>query len=188
MRTFLTTLLFTISALMFTNMAHATPFVKQSTSETTAETTIAKTPMASSVLNAKQQRKAARKAKRVARWQKRLVKWQERAASDSEVAAIVAYLTIFGFLISLLALHEEGDEYSAFHLRQALGLALVGVALSLAGFILLFIPLIGGIVIGVFYLVLLIAFIISLIRAISGSTEPIFLFGEKFQDWFSGIQ
>ncbi|MEM1324617.1 MAG: hypothetical protein AAGI23_01625 [Bacteroidota bacterium] len=181
-------------ALLFTPTAEATPLVRNSTETTsTAQNATAATPYVVDVLDSKQQRKAAKKAekrqKRVERMKKRLAKWQSRADDDSKTAAIIAYITIFGFLISLLALHEEGNEYSAFHLRQALGISVVAVALSIIGSVFTLLTLgIGAILVSLLFLVVLIAWIISLVRAIKGSTEPVFLFGNQFQKWFSGIK
>ena len=117
MRTFLTSCLLTLTALLFTPSAEATPLVRNSTAETTnVEHTVATTPYAVDAVNMKQQQKAAKKAakhqKRIERMKKRLAKWQSRAVDDdAKTAAIVAYITIFGFLISLLALHEEGSNH-----------------------------------------------------------------------------
>lgn len=194
MRTVLTTSLLMLVALLFTPTAEATPLVRNSTETTsTAQNATAATPYVVDVLDSKQQRKAAKKAekrqKRVERMKKRLAKWQSRADDDSKTAAIIAYITIFGFLISLLALHEEGNEYSAFHLRQALGISVVAVALSIIGSVFTLLTLgIGAILVSLLFLVVLIAWIISLVRAIKGSTEPVFLFGNQFQKWFSGIK
>ena len=87
MRTFLTSCLLTLTALLFTPSAEATPLVRNSTTETTnVERTVATTPYAVDAVNMKQQQKAAKKAakhqKRIERMKKRLAKWQSRAVDD----------------------------------------------------------------------------------------------------------
>ena len=53
--------------------------------------------------------------------------------------------------------------------------------------ILAFIPIVGWILIPVWSLLFLIAWIIGLIGAIKGEMKPVFFFGKKYQKWFSGI-
>lgn len=130
----------------------------------------------------KEERKAARKMKRM---EKRIAKYLPLGDEDSgRTAAIVAYVTIFGFLISLLALHEKGNSFSAFHLRQALGLALVFIG---GGIVLSLIPILGWVLLPFWTLFCLITWILGLVGAVNGSTKPIFLFGKAYQKWFKGI-
>ncbi|MEM0994246.1 MAG: hypothetical protein AAGI49_14500 [Bacteroidota bacterium] len=149
----------------------------------TVERTTLDDRSAINTMSKKQARKALKQERKLQRLKKRVAKWQARAEDDSQTAAIIAYITLIGFLISLLALHEEGDEFSAFHLRQSLGIFVVAVALGIIGII----PIVGWIVAAIGSILLLIAWIIGLVGAINGSTKPVFLLGEQFQSWFSGI-
>ncbi|MEN0049948.1 MAG: hypothetical protein AAF806_22995 [Bacteroidota bacterium] len=136
------------------------------------------------MLSKKEAKKLAKKQKRAERFMKKLEKIKARSEDGGKVAAIVGYLGLIGFLISLLAIHEKGEEFSAFHLRQSLGLTIVGVALGVIGII----PILGWIVAGVGILLVFIAWIIGLVGAINGTTKPVFLLGNQFQKWFSGIE
>lgn len=129
----------------------------------------------------KKEKKAQRKMDRM---QKKMEKFMAAGdADEGKVAAIVGYLTIFGLLISLLALHKKGNEFSAFHLRQSLGLTIMGLIFTVIAII----PILGWIVAAVGSLLLLVSWIIGIIGAATGSTKPVFFFGKKYQKWFSGI-
>ncbi|MFK7950558.1 MAG: DUF4870 domain-containing protein [Saprospiraceae bacterium] len=106
------------------------------------------------------------------------------ADDDEKKAAIVAYITLIGFLISMFSLHKEGDKLSAFHLRQSLGLMVVGLCSS----ILLFIPILGWLAYGVIAILLLISWIIGLVSAINEEKKEVFFFGKAFQKWFKNIK
>lgn len=115
----------------------------------------------------------------------KVVKKIKKTMADEKTAAIVSYLFLIGWLVSLLALHEKGNSLSAFHLRQTLGLMLVSIVLSIG---LGFIPIVGSILSGVFSIVILIAWIMGLISAINEEEKPTFLFGKMYQEWFKGIE
>jgi len=103
--------------------------------------------------------------------------------SDGKTAAIVSYLWLLGLLIAWLALHQEGNSFSAFHIRQALGIAIAGIALGIIAII----PIVGWIAAAVGGILLFIDWIIGFIGALSGTAKPVFFLGKQFQKWFSGI-
>jgi len=80
-------------------------------------------------------------------------------------------------------MHKKGNAFSAFHLRQSLGIYLIGVILGVIAIV----PIIGWIIAAVGVLLLFINWIIGIIGAASGSTKPVFLFGKAFQNWFKNI-
>lgn len=52
--------------------------------------------------------------------------------SNNKIVGVLAYITIFGFIIALiLNAEKKGSErsFNAFHLRQALGLGLIQIAI-----------------------------------------------------------
>ena len=53
--------------------------------------------------------------------------------------AIVAYLTIIGWIIALVMNNNNKSEFASFHIRQSLGIILLGVAGRIVGEL----PLIG---------------------------------------------
>jgi hypothetical protein len=94
---------------------------------------------------------------------------------DSRVKAIIAHITIVGWIIALVINSSNKEEYASFYLRQTLGIHILWMVLSL-------IPVIGwilGIVLFAFWL-------LSLVYAVQGQMK-IIPFGEHFQTWFSSL-
>jgi hypothetical protein len=94
---------------------------------------------------------------------------------DARVKAIVAHITIIGWVIAVVMNSNEKEEYTSFYLRQTLGIHLVSMLIS-------WIPVIGwflGIVVFAFWL-------LSFIYTIQGDMKVI-PFGEYFQDWFKAL-
>lgn len=96
--------------------------------------------------------------------------------SDGKNVAIIAHITIIGWIIALIMNGSNKTELGSFYIRQMLGLALIAVITS---WIPIFNLLMG--------LVLLVAWIMSLVGALGGQMKPTFLFGKQFQEWFKGL-
>ncbi|NRD24978.1 YtxH domain-containing protein, partial [Winogradskyella litoriviva] len=63
-----------------------------------------------------------------------------------------------------------------FYVRQVLGFIIIAMVTS-------WIPFVNI----VMWLVLLVAWIMSLVAALGGQMKPTFLLGKQFQEWFKGI-
>ncbi|PVW15638.1 hypothetical protein [Marixanthomonas spongiae] len=96
--------------------------------------------------------------------------------------AIIAYITLIGWIIALVMHNNNKTDLGAFHLRQMLGLMLLGLALSVLN-MLLDIYFLGVII----QLGMLVLWILGLVSAVQGEKKPIPLLGEQFQQWFAGI-
>jgi len=94
------------------------------------------------------------------------------AATEDKTVAIVAYLTLLGFIAAIIIHSNKKTQLGAFHLRQTLGLFLTGI--------LMVIPLLN-ILIGI---CLFILWIMGLISAIQGQMKPVPLVGPLYQKWF----
>ena len=93
--------------------------------------------------------------------------------SDGKNVAIIAHITLIGWIIALIMNNNNKSEYASFYIRQVLGIMLFFLVLS-------FIPVIGWFVnIGI-----LILWIISLVGSLSGEMKPIPLLGNQIQEWF----
>ncbi|NVN16742.1 YtxH domain-containing protein [Muricauda sp. HICW] len=95
---------------------------------------------------------------------------------SGKTVAIVAHLTLIGWIIALIMNSSNKTEIGSFYIRQTLGIGLLGVVLSI-------IPIINFFA----WILPLILWIISLIGAINGTKKPVFLVGEYFQDWFKSL-
>ena len=96
--------------------------------------------------------------------------------SDGKNVAIIAHITIIGWIIALIMNGSNKTEFGSFYIRQMLGFILIGVLLG-------WIPILGLLV----SIVLFVAWIMSLIAALGGQMKPSFLLGQQFQDWFKGL-
>src|SRR5690554_3717644 len=99
---------------------------------------------------------------------------------DNKTISIISYITIVGWLIAYLVGKDNLDAFSKYHLRQSLGLAIVGIVLNIITisifFLLMIVKLIG--------LPLLILFIIDIINAVNGQMKPLPVIGKFFEDEF----
>ena len=95
---------------------------------------------------------------------------------DGKTKAIVAHITIIGWIIALVINSSEKDEFASYYIRQLLGLYLLGLVLT-------FIPFIGW----VLNIVVFVFWILSLIGAIQGEKKETPWIGQYFQEWFKAL-
>lgn len=95
---------------------------------------------------------------------------------SGKTVAIIAHLTIIGWIIAIIMNSSNKTELGSFYVRQTLGIFLIGFVLGI-------IPIIN--IIG--FIITFVLWIISLIGAINGNQKPVFLVGEYFQDWFKSL-
>ena len=97
-------------------------------------------------------------------------------SKDGKNIALIAHLTLIGWVIALVMNNNTKSEFGSFYIRQVLGLGLTGLVLS-------FIPILGWIVsIGIFVL-----WIMSLISSLNGEKKLTPVLGPYFQDWFKSL-
>jgi len=94
---------------------------------------------------------------------------------DGKTKAIVAHLTLIGWIIALVLNSQQKDEFASFYIRQMLGLIILNFVWI--------IPILGWIV-GILVFVL---WILSIIGAASGEMKPSPVVGKLFQDWFKSL-
>ncbi len=95
--------------------------------------------------------------------------------TDPKVVAIVSYITLIGWIVALI-LNNPKSEFASFHIRQALGIFLVGIVLSIIPFV----NLVG-------WIVSLVLWILGLLSAIQGQMKPVPVVGAYFQQWFKAL-
>jgi uncharacterized membrane protein len=105
------------------------------------------------------------------------------AGGEDKTVAVVAYLTLIGFIAAIIIHSNKKTKLGAFHLRQMLGFMLSWFAVI----ILLIIPIIGWILIPVFYICMIVLWIMGLIAAINGQMKPMPVVGPLYQKWFGNI-
>jgi uncharacterized membrane protein len=103
--------------------------------------------------------------------------------SEGKTIAILAYITFIGLIIAFVLNIEKKNSFALYHIRQSLGLVLVALVLGIVNII----PILGWVVSIVGSIILLIMWISGLMSALNGKEKPVFLLGEKFQEWFRDI-
>lgn len=97
--------------------------------------------------------------------------------SDGKNVAIIAHITLIGWIIALVMNGgEKRTEFASFYIRQMLGIVIVG-------FICGIIPVVNLIA----WILPFAMWIMSLVGAIGGQKKPVFLLGEQFQEWFKSL-
>jgi len=106
----------------------------------------------------------------------------EQTIEEGKSNAIISYLTIIGTIIAFYLNQDKKNEYSSFHIRQALGLWLTFFALGyiIGGFDSWLITLTWYIFFGVI-------FIFGFMTAITGRTQPTPIVGPLYQKLFASL-
>ncbi|WP_448634948.1 DUF4870 domain-containing protein [Pedobacter panaciterrae] len=111
---------------------------------------------------------------------------QNTIKMNNKTLSIVSYITIIGWLVAYLKGKDNADSMLKYHLRQALGLALVNIIFSLAlNIVAMVIPALSFI--GVFGFVFLILWIIGIINAANGAQKPLPIIGKMFENKFAFV-
>jgi uncharacterized membrane protein len=100
---------------------------------------------------------------------------------------IVAYMTLIGWVVALVINgNKQGEEkaFTAFHLRQMLGLIILSIAINLGSAILMFIPFIGWLAQISLFMMLFIFWLIAVVGASNGETKELPLIGGSIQSLF----
>ena len=97
-------------------------------------------------------------------------------SKDGNNIALIAHLTLIGWIIAFVMNNNTKSEFGSFYIRQVLGIGLCGLVLS-------FIPILGWIA----FAAVLVLWIMSLIGALNGEKKLTPVLGVYFQDWFKSL-
>jgi len=101
---------------------------------------------------------------------------------DGKMIAIISYITVIGTLIAFIMNQNKHNFFASFHIRQAIGIFLVGLIVNFLQRFSDFGWLDAILAIGVFIL-----WIMGLISAIQGKEQTVPVLGDQFQEWFRNI-
>ena len=107
---------------------------------------------------------------------------QNQSVEDGKLIAIVSYITVIGTIIAFIMNQNKHNYFASFHIRQAIGIFIVGLLVKFISRYSNFDGLNVILGIGVFIL-----WIIGLIGAIRGEEKLVPLLGQQFQEWFRNI-
>lgn len=108
------------------------------------------------------------------------------AVPEDKTVAILAYITLIGFIIAIILHGQKKTALGAFHLRQMLGIFLTGVAAWIIIMMLVFV-VIGVFLAPVVWILIFVLWVMGLIAAINGEQKPTLLLGKQYQEWFKGV-
>jgi len=108
---------------------------------------------------------------------------QQQQSNEDNSVAIVAYLTLIGWIIALIMHSSKKTNLGAYHLREMLGLMLTSIVLWIVNLV----PYVGHLIYMLGSIVLFILWILGLINAINRQMKPLPIVGDNFQKWFASI-
>ncbi len=96
---------------------------------------------------------------------------------DAKTKAIVAHITLIGWIVALvLNQNEKKEELASYYLRQVLGIFLLGIICSV-------IPILNL----VLWIIPFVLWIMSLVGAVGGTEKESPVVGKYFQEWFKSL-
>jgi len=107
---------------------------------------------------------------------------EQNTVEEGKTMAIISYITFIGTIIAFVMNNDKKNAFAAFHIRQMIGLILLGLVINL---IARFADL--GLIGSALGLIPLILWVIGFIGAIQGQEKKVPVLGDMFQDWFKGI-
>ena len=105
------------------------------------------------------------------------------SSTEGKTEAIIAYLTVIGLIAAFVMNNGKNYPFAKYHIRQSLGLVVVGLGLVLISLI----PILGWIIYLVGLAVMIYMWIRGLIHAVNGRIEPVPLLGSQFEEWFKNF-
>lgn len=105
---------------------------------------------------------------------------------NNKTLSIVSYITLIGWLIAYFNGKEKADSLLKYHLRQALGLAIVSIIFNVVlTIVATIIPALSFL--GIAGLVIVVLWIMGMINAANGAEKPTPLVGKMFENKFAFI-
>lgn len=105
------------------------------------------------------------------------------AHPEGKTEAIIAYITVIGLIIAFVMNNEKKYPFTKFHIKQSLGLVVIGLGLVIISLI----PILGWIIYLIGLLVLIYMWVMGLIHAVNGRMETVPILGDQFEEWFKNF-
>ncbi|MBQ0712435.1 MAG: hypothetical protein KBT53_05720 [Porticoccus sp.] len=100
---------------------------------------------------------------------------------SGKAKAIIAHITLIGWIIALILNMNDKDEFASYYIRQYLGIMIIGVLGNAA------LNMVNGTLAMVWGVIMLVAWLLSLIGAITDKKNETPVVGSYFQEWFKGL-
>lgn len=106
---------------------------------------------------------------------------ENQTVNEGKTIAIISYITIIGTIVAYFMNNSKKNTFASFHIRQMIGIALLGLINQFA------ISKINGILGLVVAVLIFVLWIIGFIGAVKGEEKTIPVVGDQFQEWFKNI-
>lgn len=100
---------------------------------------------------------------------------------SGKAKAIIAHITLIGWIIALILNMNDKDEFASYYIRQYLGIMIIGVLGNAV------LNMVNGTLAMVWGVIMLVVWLLSLIGAITDKKNETPVVGSYFQDWFKGL-
>jgi len=107
---------------------------------------------------------------------------ENTTVTEGKTIAIISYITFIGTIIAFIMNNDKKNSFAAFHIRQMIGIILLGIAINVIARIANL-----GMISTILSLLPVILWVIGFIGVLQGEEKKVPLLGDMFQDWFKGI-
>ncbi len=107
---------------------------------------------------------------------------ENTTVNEGKTIAIISYITFIGTIIAFIMNNDKKNSFAAFHIRQMIGLILLGIVINLIARVANL-----GLISTVLGLVPLVFWVLGFIGVLQGEEKKVPLLGDMFQEWFKGI-
>ena len=91
---------------------------------------------------------------------------------DGRMIAIISYITVVGLVIAIVLNNDKKNPFAFMHIRQSLGIWLIGLIIGLIAII----PFLGWLLFVVGSVLLFIMWIVGIINAVNSKMKPVPVF------------
>lgn len=120
----------------------------------------------------------------------------QQTIQEGKTNAIIAYITLVGFIIAFVQNGDKKNAFTSYHIRQSLGIMVTLFALVIVGTIIGMLSIMGGSFVGLIgnlitwgaYILVLVLWVLGIMNANNGKATPVPLLGQLYEKWFANIQ
>ena len=106
---------------------------------------------------------------------------ENQTVNEGKTMAIISYITIIGTIIAFFMNNSKKNTFASFHIRQMIGLVLLGLINQFA------ISEINGMLAMVVSVLIFVLWVIGFVGVVKGEEKTIPVIGDQFQQWFKNI-
>lgn len=113
-----------------------------------------------------------------------------RSYGKDKTLAIVAYMTLIGWVVALVMNNNKAGEekqFTAFHLRQMLALLIIAFCIQVINLPLAFIPFLGWLVSVALMVAVFVLWVLGIVSAVNGEKKELPFIGPVIRSTFKNL-